>query len=263
MQFFEIIRYSVGAPWYIGEPEKLQRINSTLLKIKPPSRIARKPRDISTYKNWKISEWRNWVEYYSLPYLDGVLEPDYLKIWAKFCQATYIFNSSSISRDNYNLACNLMREFTEEFREFGLENMSFNVHFGRHQKDSVLYYGPLWGYSTFPFEAMNQKFIANVTSPYCRAEQIAIRFLLKKFVILSAETAPITPTAKNEIRSLLSTATRNIPEEMPEGRYITGEGLKITRRPTNREILLLDAAGFPIPEQTSVNIYKKAVIHGV
>ena len=57
----------------IGNSTNLRRINNRLLKIKPPSKISRKPRNINTRGSWKTSEWRNWLLYYCLPCLKNII----------------------------------------------------------------------------------------------------------------------------------------------------------------------------------------------
>lgn len=68
-QWFTLLRNNVGEDYYIGQEEKLRRIDESLLLITPPSRISRQPRSISTCNMWKGSECRNWALYYSLPCL--------------------------------------------------------------------------------------------------------------------------------------------------------------------------------------------------
>lgn len=90
----------VGQAWYIGHGENRNAINAILKKIKTPSRIARKPRKLETSKSWKASEWRNYLLYYMLPCLDGVLPGPYFSHQAKYREAIFILNNASITNEN-------------------------------------------------------------------------------------------------------------------------------------------------------------------
>lgn len=46
-------------------------INKRFRKIKTPTRLSRRPRTLEELKNWKVSEWKNWLLYYAMPCLVG------------------------------------------------------------------------------------------------------------------------------------------------------------------------------------------------
>ena len=64
-------------PWYVSSPRQCALIDERLMKIRPPSRISKKPRSVATMKHWKASEWRNWLLYYCLPCLEEVVKKCY------------------------------------------------------------------------------------------------------------------------------------------------------------------------------------------
>ena len=89
-QQFIMMREGVGMPWYIGNPLNLAPIDERMRRIKPLTRISRRPRSISMYKQWKASKWRNWLLYYALPCLDGILQQRYPLHLAKLSRAVFI-----------------------------------------------------------------------------------------------------------------------------------------------------------------------------
>ncbi|OXU17499.1 hypothetical protein TSAR_009401 [Trichomalopsis sarcophagae] len=58
-----ILMTNTKEDYYIGSPAKIYLINERLLSIKPPSGIARIPRDIEERNNWKASQWLSWLMY--------------------------------------------------------------------------------------------------------------------------------------------------------------------------------------------------------
>ena len=57
---------------YIGRKTKL--VDERLLKFQPPDFTILTPRSISERKLCKASEWRNWLLFYSLLSLSGILK---------------------------------------------------------------------------------------------------------------------------------------------------------------------------------------------
>lgn len=137
-QHFTMIREDVDMPWYIGNPRNLSTIDQRMMKIKPPSRISRRPRSISIYKQWKASEWRDWLLYYALPCLDGILQQRYLIHLAKLSRVIFILNNSFISAADLDMAERLIESFVVEFQQYyGEKSISFNLQLLRHAIQSV------------------------------------------------------------------------------------------------------------------------------
>ncbi len=80
---------SYSQPWYIGL--NTARVDGNLLAIKPPSIFSRIPRSIVERRFWKAHEWQNWLLYYSLPVLKGILPNKYLCHWALLVEGVSIF----------------------------------------------------------------------------------------------------------------------------------------------------------------------------
>ncbi|CAG5102960.1 Protein of unknown function [Cotesia congregata] len=156
-QHADLLMTSVAAEFYIGKPDILERINQRLLSIKPPTQRSRAPRSLATYKQWKASEWRNWLDYVPI--------------------------CSNIELD---IAEELIKKYVTLFEEYlGEENMSYNIHLLTHLTNTVRLWGPFWAHDAFSFEAWNKKIVDKITSAYARADQVVTRYLMSTFLELT------------------------------------------------------------------------------
>ncbi|XP_043460897.1 uncharacterized protein LOC122497697 isoform X1 [Leptopilina heterotoma] len=252
----------VDDPWYIGTPDQKAIIDERILTIKPPSRISRSPRSINTYRMWKISEWRNWLQYYALPCLHNILPQEYFDHLTSLCVAINILNSSSISHDKFNTAKDLIAQFVKDYqRLYGLRHMLFNVHILNHLVQSVENWGPLWVFSALPFESLNKNIVDFVKSPHHRADQITTRFFMKKFISVAPRLMEIDEGIRNEVNHLLKIKHHHI-EGTAEGNYYLAKGRTILCAPTNEEVRLVRQAGFRINPAAPITRTNKATIHG-
>ena len=195
------------ATWYCGKPQQLAAINIRLSKIRPPDLISRAPRDISTVKQWKASEWRNWLLYYCIPCLENIIPRSHLDLLTSLSGAAYILNKNSISIEELKEADQLLRKYMKGFQIlFGTKNMSFNIHLLSHLISTVKNWGPVWAHSAFPFKSCNKKIIDSITSPNGRPLQIAIRFAMKKFIEKLVTDPTVTLETQELVRSLLKSA---------------------------------------------------------
>ncbi|XP_064470402.1 uncharacterized protein LOC135385154 [Ornithodoros turicata] len=153
-QFLQIWLESPGEPYYIGRPRDQAIINAKLCSIKPPSNFSRPPRSLSTYRNWKASEFQKWLLYYSLPCVEGVLNSKYLGHFRLLVCAVYLLLKQSVCMREINRATKLVVEFVLKTQKYyGESQMTFNVHQLLHLPKSVVNFGPLWSHSCFCFES--------------------------------------------------------------------------------------------------------------
>lgn len=147
-----------GEDHYIGSTANIDLLNKRLNNIQPPNVIIRTPRPISERKYWKAIEWHNWLLFFGLPCLLGILPHQYLHHFCILVRAMSILLQKSISPEDGNSADMLMTAFVGEFQMlYGTSSMTFNVHSLLHLPKSVLKWGPLWTHSCFPFESSNGK----------------------------------------------------------------------------------------------------------
>ena len=150
-------------PWYRGSPRSKTIINRRLKQIKIPSRISRYPRKIDDCKNWKASEWRNWLLYYCIYCLKDIIRQQDLDHLKLLSEAAFLLHKSSITTDNLHTARDLFYQYIQNFQEtFGKEKMTYNIHLLNHLSDTAENWGPLWANSCFPFESFNKKIAGTI-----------------------------------------------------------------------------------------------------
>jgi hypothetical protein len=141
--------------FYLGLYEGI--MSKYMKAIKPPCYVNRLPKGLDTIKNWKASELRNWLLFYSLPVLQSAGFPiDYLENYCLLVQGTYNLLKSKISLDDIRESEKLFKKFCIDYQQlYGEASMSFNMHMLLHYAVSVVKCGPLWATSTFVFENAN------------------------------------------------------------------------------------------------------------
>ena len=140
-------------PYYLGKSTNI--ISQLLLSSKPPCEFSRCPRSISERKDWKASEYRMFLLYYT-PILEGILPSVYFEHLELSVQAIYILLSMNISENQITAAERFLTNFVHRYANlYGEQHMNMNVHNLLHYADSVRELGPLWTTSLFPFESFN------------------------------------------------------------------------------------------------------------
>ena len=75
-------------PWSCSK--KVANADNKLLSIKPPSTITRTPRSLTERKYWKVSEYRAFLFYYSLPVMLSLLPTEYFEHFTLLCHGIYM-----------------------------------------------------------------------------------------------------------------------------------------------------------------------------
>ena len=141
--------------------QRKQLINSIdhcYRKFKPTKYISRRTRSISLYKQFKASEFRTFLFYFGLTSLVGVIDNGKLGHFAQLVDAIYMLSTESVTEDDITHAEMLLNAFVTEYPDLytnssGEEaNVTINIHNLLHLPMIVRAHGPLWAYSTFPFE---------------------------------------------------------------------------------------------------------------
>ncbi|KAJ8319715.1 hypothetical protein KUTeg_002736 [Tegillarca granosa] len=84
---------------------KVDEVDKILKNIKPPYTIHRKPRVLkSTFSNWKASEHRNWLLFYSLPCLKDRLPDIYVIHFSCLVEAIYVLLQEGITSNDIRRA---------------------------------------------------------------------------------------------------------------------------------------------------------------
>lgn len=170
----------------------------------------------------------------------------------------YYLHNDSVTMEELDETERLLSQYVRQFEEyFGETNMSLNVHLMTHLTATVRNWGPTWATDAYKYESWNKRIVDKVTSPNCRAEQIANRFLMAKFIdsiVWDDEIAEETKSLIAEIRKVHRSYGGEIHNDF------TGLGKMVNRLPTDIEKAALRMRLGYEPEH--VTCYKKAKIYG-
>lgn len=256
-QLTELWLCSVGCSFYLGDPTNITKIDDKLLQIHPPTNMHRLPRSIKERKYWKASEWRNWLLFYSLPCLNGILPSRFLKHFSKLVQAIFLLLKSNIYPQELNDADVLMLEFVWGVQDlYGEEHMTSNVHTLLHLAKSVKLWGPLWAHSAFVFESANGEILKLVQGTRGAATQIIDKFILRNTLLVFSRIHTIRNDILNFCQNLTSCPRLKEAEEF-NCTTVLGEGR--FHKLNCEERGLLQTLG----QVDSVTIYKRAICHGL
>ncbi|XP_064461624.1 uncharacterized protein LOC135371566 [Ornithodoros turicata] len=187
-------KYS-GEGFYIGAPAAVERVDSRIRQIKPPSAVGRYPRSVTERKLWKGQEFRSWLLYYSLPVLCGILPRQYLLHLSLLVRSLFLLLQDSLTYTDINTAQDLLTEFVVKYNMlYGDYNMVYNVHILLHIPRAVANWGPLWAHSTFVFESFNGVFVKSVKGNRGVAEQVLQKAMLRQSIYTYVQmkgTAPL------------------------------------------------------------------------
>lgn len=143
----------------------MAEIDSLFIAIKPPKFIHRLPGSIFKYHNWKASEFKNWLFYFSVPILKDFMRPDFFHHYLLFVSSISILNKSRICNTQLDQARYNLNKFVQQYtleNMYGLKNCSINVHNLTHLTDNVIALGPLWVHSCFTFEDLNGQLLKGI-----------------------------------------------------------------------------------------------------
>ncbi|XP_077535918.1 uncharacterized protein LOC144148211, partial [Haemaphysalis longicornis] len=135
-QFLELWLESAGKTFYVGRSQ--QAIDSRLMAVSPPKDVRRAPRPTKEKRFWKAKECENWLLFYSLPVLDGILDRQYLQQWACLVEALHNMLEPRVSFTDLAVAEGLLLDFHGNAEVlYGPECMTYNMHQLLHLGKSV------------------------------------------------------------------------------------------------------------------------------
>jgi hypothetical protein len=140
--------------YYVGLMSNV--LDKKLKSLRVPAFVNRPPRAIKDLAYWKASEFRNWLFFYSLPCLEGILGKKYLEHHGLLVEAIYTLTKSTIPRSELDYCRKLLVSYCSQYANlYGKFEQTFNLHMLLHYVHSVEQIGPLWATSTFTFENAN------------------------------------------------------------------------------------------------------------
>ena len=217
----------------------VQAINDRLLLIKTPSRISRKPRSIDKRKNYNGTEWRNWLFFYGVPCMLGLIKVEYLDIFASLSHACFLLSQDSIELAEINIAERLLLRVARSFeRTFGVGKLKYNLHVTtKHKVRSVRNLGNPVSYSTYNWESLNRKMIARVTSPKGAILQIVTRVLLHMTVYAAQYDQRLPEAVRLRIEDILNPYQLKIRRHVGPHTYLVGRGRERAANEVEAEVL--------------------------
>lgn len=172
----------------------VSQIDSRLQAIQPTWEISLLPRIVVSWRYWKASEWRSWLLYYSPVVLKGILPTVYMRNWMKFVHIMHILLGKSVALDQLAIVKKGLLSFLTVYQElYGKKHMTYNAHLLIHLVDSVREWGPLWCYSSFPFESMNGTLLKLLNGTrYVQIQVVEKYFLCKALPRLASSCSSTT-----------------------------------------------------------------------
>ena len=136
---------------------QFSKIQNKVDRIKVPAGIGRILIKIqSGFATFTADQFKNWVLYYSILSLRGILIGADMECWKHFVLACRILCSKCINKEKLQLADALLLKFCKRTeRQYGEEVISPSMHMICHLKELDLDYGPLHEFWLYPFERLN------------------------------------------------------------------------------------------------------------
>ncbi|XP_049527088.1 uncharacterized protein LOC119459693 [Dermacentor silvarum] len=198
-QITELYLSKVGEKFYIGDPSHLNLLNERLCSMKPPAHFHRLQRSLSLRRFWKASEWQQWLLFFAMPCMDGVLDAKYLNHFALLVRGVSLLLQDTVSSEDVAASTDSLVKFVVDVQFlFGEAEMTYNVHQLLHLPKSVAQQGPLWAHSCFAFESNLGQIKELVTSAKGVPLQIVERLMMK------SSFASLKALASAKVQTLLS-----------------------------------------------------------
>ena len=175
LPYFDVIEYHVVDPmhnlllgtskhmmkiWkeqYILKDKDFEYLQEIVNRTKVPVCIGRIPFKLeSNFASFTADQWKNWTCVYSLYCLRDLLPASHYSCWVLFVEVCCSLLQPSITREDLERADEKLCEFCKAFETlYGKKNCTPNMHMHLHLKDSILNYGPVYGFWCYPFERFN------------------------------------------------------------------------------------------------------------
>ena len=151
-QFLNIWLTSSGELYFIRDAD-VKLINEFILSVSPPDELLRILIPLTTYWNlWKASECRSWLLFYSPVVLRNILPGAYYHLWLLLVNGMRLLLKPSVSCKEIKKVMLIFCKFVNQIPTlYGIQHVSYNVHFLLHVVDSAEYWGAPWAYSAFMY----------------------------------------------------------------------------------------------------------------
>lgn len=169
---------------YSGKPcnisSRIAEVDRRLLSIKVSGDVSRAPRSLHERADYRGHEWFNFIVFYSIPILKGILPAKYLNHWGLLVKAIAMLMQNSVMKTDMYHACKFIREFSTKIDQlYGAQHVTFSSHLLTHLDISVKNFGQPWTHSAFMFESFLAELKAMVKSSNGVAYQLSTHMQLR------------------------------------------------------------------------------------
>ena len=110
----------------------------------------------SGFSSFTADQFKNWIVYYSLVAMRGILTDAHLECWRHFALACRILVKFELTHADILLADALLLQFCKRTeRLYGKSALTPNMHLHCHLKECILDFGPIHSFWCFSFERYN------------------------------------------------------------------------------------------------------------
>ncbi|XP_043205523.1 uncharacterized protein LOC122372406 [Amphibalanus amphitrite] len=241
----------------------LREADDRLMAVRPPQDLSRTPRTLRDSAHWKASECRNWLLYYSVPVLFGLLAPRFLDHWCLLVSAVFALLQGQVAASEVLRASHKLLAFNKGVGLlYGDEHMSSNVHACIHLGESVRNLGPLWACSGFPFEGYMMKIKKFFSGTTYLSDQAANTFLMLRILKKSTSNEQCNEKVARLVQKWLGVYSHLDRAMRSPDNSAVGLNSPKAGRLQEYERRLLQGHGIDVSADTSVFHFSRAVIGG-
>lgn len=125
--------------------------------------MTRIPRSLDKITHWKSSEYRNFLLYWGIPDLDGILTDAYFVHFCLLASSICILLKEGITLEELQIVDQALLLFVKEFQKlYGYQWLTLNQHQLVHFVDCVRNTGPLFVKDCFIFEDLNRFIVQHI-----------------------------------------------------------------------------------------------------
>lgn len=141
----------------ISLSNKLVEIREKVDAFVVPKGLGRLPfKILSGFAGFTAEQWKNWILFYSLYSLKGVIPTEHYQCWQLFSKACFYLCRREVNSDEVNMANSLFEEFCHCYvTTYGKEHCTMNLHLSCHLCECVRDYGPVYAFWLFAYERLN------------------------------------------------------------------------------------------------------------
>ncbi|OAD66956.1 hypothetical protein PHYBLDRAFT_174666 [Phycomyces blakesleeanus NRRL 1555(-)] len=154
--------------------------------VLPPDYTSLGTKIAKGFSYMKADEWKSWCLVYSPVVLRDVLPLPEFKNWIEFVNSCRYFTKPSVSEEDIEKGHKCLEEFCKGCETFYyLDLLSPNMHLHLHLRQTMIDFGPVYGYWLFSFESFTESFNDNSWKQAPAIIRLAIE---NKTIIIYAKT---------------------------------------------------------------------------